>query len=209
LVAATRVSKTPSFLTPDLHPALPWVHETQKNKGHSSGRLHFDAQVSRQKTPCTSVSEHRNCDVLKACNCILTNFSDLSATPCGRPYDAVTQLREIPACKSSFLEVHPAQGVTTWVLTHAPQPLVTRLGCVSAFLSYHARGLPLGRGPLPGRICPRDYPYTSCMSTSRVRLLPTGTRNMAFKPPGAQGPHLATPIPGDAHAWRCSKWSTH
>jgi len=32
---------------------------------------------------------------------------DLSATPRGRPYDAVTQLREIPARKSSLLEVHP------------------------------------------------------------------------------------------------------
>jgi len=101
------------------------------------------------------------------------------------------QLREIPARKSSFLEVHPTQGVTTWVPTHAPQPLVTRPGSVSAFLSYHARGLPLGRGPLPGRICPRDSPkearvatfYTSCMSTSRVRLLPSGTGNMALKPP--------------------------
>jgi len=118
-------------------------------------------------------------------------FSDLSAIPRGRPYNAITQLREIPARKSSFLEVHPAQGVTTWVPTHAPQPLVTRLGCVSAFLSYHARGLPLGRGPLPCRICPRDSPkvarvatsYTSCMSTSRVRLLPNGTGNMALKPP--------------------------
>jgi len=83
---------------------------------------------------------------------------DLSATPRGRPYDAVTQLREIPACKSSLLEVHPAQGVTTWVPTHAPQPLVTRPRSISAFLSYHARRLSLGRGPLPGRVCPRGSP---------------------------------------------------
>ena len=77
--------------------------------------------------------------------CLLPRgLSDLIATPRGRPYDAVTQLREIPACKSSFLEVHLAQGVTTWVPTHAPQPLVTRPGSVSAFLSYHAHGLPLG-----------------------------------------------------------------
>ena len=47
-------------------------------------------------------------------------------------------------CKSSFLEVPLAQGVTTWVPTHAPQPLVTHPGSVSAFLSYHAHGLPLG-----------------------------------------------------------------
>ena len=77
--------------------------------------------------------------------CLLPRgLSDLTATPRGRPYDAVTQLREIPACKSSFLEVHLAQGVTTWVPTHAPQPLATRLGSVSAFLSYHTHGLPLG-----------------------------------------------------------------
>ena len=77
--------------------------------------------------------------------CLLPRgLSDLTATPRGRPYDAVTQLREIPACKSSFFEVHPAQGVSTWVPTHAPQILVTRPGSVSAFLSYHAHGLLLG-----------------------------------------------------------------
>jgi len=54
------------------------------------------------------------------------------------------KLREIPACKSSFFEVHLARGVTTWVPTHAPQLLVTCPGSVSAFLSYHAHGSPLG-----------------------------------------------------------------
>jgi len=116
---------------------------------------------------------------------------DLSASPRGRPYDAVTQLREIPAHKSSFIEVHPAQGMTTWVPTHSPQPLAIRPGSISAFLSHHARRLPLGRGPLPGRICPSDSPkvtwiatsYTSCMGTSRVRSLPAGIGNMALKPP--------------------------
>jgi len=91
--------------------------------------------------------------------CLLPRgFSDLSATPRGRPYDTVTQLREIPTRKSSLLDVHPAQGVTTWVPTHAPQPLVTRPGSISTFLSYHARGLSLGCGPLPGRVCPRGFP---------------------------------------------------
>ena len=77
--------------------------------------------------------------------CLLPHgLSDLIATPRGRPYDTITQLREIPACKSSFLEVHLARGVTTWVPTHAPQLLVTRPGSVSAILSYHAHGSPLG-----------------------------------------------------------------
>ena len=53
---------------------------------------------------------------------------DLSATPHGRPYDVVTQLREILARKSSLPEVHPGQGMTIWVPTHAPQPLVIALG---------------------------------------------------------------------------------
>ena len=70
--------------------------------------------------------------------------SDLTAIPRGKPYHAVTQLRETPTCKSSFSGVHLARRVTTWVPTHAPQLLVTRLGSVSAFLSYHAHGSPLG-----------------------------------------------------------------
>ena len=71
----------------------------------------------------------------------------------GRPYDVVTQLREIPACKSPSLEVHLARGVTTSVPTYAPQPLVTRSGSISASRTMHA-DYPLGRGPLLGRICP-------------------------------------------------------
>jgi len=70
--------------------------------------------------------------------------SDLIDILGGGPYSAVTQLRDIPSCKSSFLEVHMAQGVTFWVPTHAPQPLVTRLGSVPTFLSYYAHGSPLG-----------------------------------------------------------------
>jgi len=81
--------------------------------------------------------------------------SDLSAPPRGRPYDAVTQLREISACKSSFIKVPSTKGVTLWVLTHAPHPLVTRPGNVSAFVLYHAHGSPLGVAlswvvPVPG-----------------------------------------------------------
>jgi len=70
--------------------------------------------------------------------------SDLTVIPRGRPYSVVTQLRDIPSCKSSFLEVHMAQGVTFWVPTHAPQPLLTCPESVSTFLSYYTHGSPLG-----------------------------------------------------------------
>ena len=73
-----------------------------------------------------------------------TCSSDLIATVRGGPYSAVTQLMDNPSCKPSFLEVHLAQGVTFWVPTHVPQPLVTRPASVSTFLSYHARGSPMG-----------------------------------------------------------------
>jgi len=106
------------------------------------------------KTYLTKLSEKL---IYLGFQCLLPRgLSDLIATPCGRPYDAVTQPREIPACKSSFLEVHLAQGVTTWVPTHAPQVLVTHPVSVSAFLSHYAHGSSPGRGPLPDRICPRD-----------------------------------------------------
>jgi len=69
---------------------------------------------------------------------------DLIVIVRGGPYIAVTQLRDIPLCKTSFFKVHLAQGVTFWVPTHAPLPLVTRPGSVTTFLSYHAHGSPLG-----------------------------------------------------------------
>jgi len=66
---------------------------------------------------------------------------------------------------------------TTWsvqVSTHAPQPLVSRPGSVSNFLSYHACGSPLGVG------------------TSRVRLPPTGTRTIHSPPPSSLKPSFLT-----------------
>ena len=92
---------------------------------------------------------------------------------------AVTQLRVIPLCEPSFLEVLLAHGVTSCVATHAPQPLVTNLGSVSTFLSYNARGSPLGVASswvvsVPG------FP-SSGVGTSRVRLPPTGTRTYGFE----------------------------
>ena len=73
-----------------------------------------------------------------------TCSSDLIPILRGGPYSVVTQLRDNPSCKSSFLKVPLTQGVTFWVRTHASQPLVTRPGSVSTFLSYHAHGSPLG-----------------------------------------------------------------
>jgi len=94
------------------------------------------------KTYLTNLSEKL---IYLGFQCLLPRgLSDLTATPLGRPYDAVTQLREISACKSSFFKVHMVQGVTTWVPTHAPQPLATHSGSVSSSLLYHAHGLPLG-----------------------------------------------------------------
>jgi len=43
-----------------------------------------------------------------------------------------------------------AQGVTTWVPTHAPQLLVTCLGSVYALLTYYACRLPPGMWPSHG-----------------------------------------------------------
>jgi len=117
------------------------------------------------------------------------------------------------------------------VPTHAPQPLVTRPGSVSTFLSYHARGSPLGVA-LSWAVSVPGSP-SGGMCTSRVRLPPTGTITMALKPPfsslyycfevlrplavsppprsflpmGIGGWHrrcvnLATPTPGDALSWR-------
>jgi len=70
--------------------------------------------------------------------------SYLTAIPRGRPYNAVTQLRETPTCKSSFFGLQLARGVIARVPTLMPQLLVTRPGSVSTFLSYHAHGSPLG-----------------------------------------------------------------
>jgi len=103
--------------------------------------------------------------------------SDLTATPRGRPYNSVTQLREIPACKSSFFEVHLARGVITWVPTHAPELLVTRPGSVFAFLLYHAHGSPLGVALSWIVSVPRDSPEVAwVLHESGYPLLVLGLR---------------------------------
>ena len=56
----------------------------------------------------------------KGCFC-----SDLAVTTHGGPHSTVTHLGGISSRESSFLGVHLAQGVTFWVPTHAPKPLVT------------------------------------------------------------------------------------
>jgi len=67
---------------------------------------------------------------------ITTCSSDLIDILRREHHSAVTQLRVIPLCEFSFLEVHLARGVIFWVPTHAPQPLVSCPGSVSTFLSY-------------------------------------------------------------------------
>ena len=109
--------------------------------------------------------------------------SDLIVFLCGGPHSAATQLRVNPLCGSSFLEVHLARGVTFWVPTHAPQARVTRLGGISTFLSYHARGSPLVVA-LSWVVSVPGSP-SSGVGTSRVRLLLTDTGNMALKPPSS------------------------
>ena len=71
--------------------------------------------------------------------------------------------------------------MTFGVPTHAPQPLVTRPGGVSTFLSYHARGSPLGVAL--SRVVSIPGSPSGGVGTSRVKLPPTGTRTMALKPP--------------------------
>jgi len=146
---------------------------------------------------------------------IATCPSDLIVTLRGGPYNVITQLRDNPSCKSPLLGVHLRKGVIFWVPTHAPQPQISCPRSVPTFLSYHARGSPLGVG------------------TSRVRLPLTGTRTVALKPPfsslyycsqvlrplaesppprsflpmGIGGRHrrclnLATPHLGDVSPWR-------
>jgi len=51
---------------------------------------------------------------------IATCSSDLNAALLRGPYSAITQLRVIPLCESSFREVHLARGVTFWVPTQTP-----------------------------------------------------------------------------------------
>ena len=111
---------------------------------------------------------------------IATCSSDLIATLHSGPHSAVTQLRVIPLCESSFLKVHLARGMTFWVSTHAPQPLVIRPGSESTFLSYHARGSPLGVA-LSWVVSAPGSPIGG-IGTSQVRLPHSGIRTMALKP---------------------------
>ena len=110
---------------------------------------------------------------------IVTCSSDLIVILRSGPHSAVTQLRVIPLCESSFFEVHLAQGVTFWVPTHASQLLVTHFGSVSTFLSYHAHGSPLDVAfswvvSVPGS-------PSGGVGTSRVKLPPTGTRTYGLE----------------------------
>ena len=78
------------------------------------------------------------------------SLSDLSVTRYGRPYDVVTQLREIPACKSPFSKCIWRGGWLPGCQLMRPSFLVTRPGSVSALLAYHACILPPGTSPSHG-----------------------------------------------------------
>jgi len=84
--------------------------------------------------------------------------SDLIVILCGGPYSVVTQLWDNPSCKSSFLEVHLAQGVT-FLGANSCTPTSSHLpwGCIYLSLVPCTWFAP-GRGPLTGRICPRGLP---------------------------------------------------
>ena len=128
--------------------------------------------------------------------------------------------------------MHLRRGVIFWVPTHAPQPLISCPGSVYTFLSYHARGSPLGV-TLPWVVSVPGSP-SGGVGASWVRLPPTSTRTMALRPPfsslyycpevlrflavsppprsflpmGIGGWYrrclnLATPRLGDAYTWRC------
>ena len=129
------------------------------------------------------------------------------------PYSIVTQLRDSVSPPS--WSAYGTKGVTFWVPTQAPQPLVTRLGSVSTFLSYHARGYPLGLGtsrvrlPLTGTITVAlKPPFSSLYYYSEVlRPLAVSPPPRSFLPMGIGGWHrrclnLATPHLGDASTWR-------
>jgi len=132
---------------------------------------------------------------------IATCSSDLIAALRRGPHSVVTQLRFIPLCECSFLEVHLARGMTFRVPTHAPQPLVICPGSVSTLLSYYACGSPLGVA-LSWVVSAPGSP-SGGMGTSRVRLPPSGIRTMALKPPSSSlyhcsevlRPFVVSPLP--------------
>ena len=104
-----------------------------------------------------------------------------------------------------------ARGLTFRVPTHASQSLVTHPGGVSTLLSYHARGSPLVMAlswvlSVPGS-------PSSGVGTSRVRLLPTGTRTYGLEATFLFSLLLfcmveAQSLSGDVFTRRCLSWAT-
>jgi len=115
-------------------------------------------------------------------------------------HSAATQLRVIPLCEPSFLEVLLARGVTLWVPTHAPQTLVTRPGGVSTFLSYHACGSPLVMA-LSWVVSVPGSP-SSGVDTSRVRISLLVLELMALKPPFSSPCYCSGLSRPEASFWR-------
>ena len=96
-------------------------------------------------------------------------------------HNAATELRVIPLCDPFFLEVLLARGLTSWVPTCAPQPLVTCPGSVSTLLSRTTHLVHPWAWPSHGSYLSQGFPCGGA-GTSRIRLLPTDTRTMALKP---------------------------
>jgi len=97
-----------------------------------------------------------------------TCSSDLIAILCGEPYRVVTQLRDNPSCKSSFLEVHLAQG-GDFLGTDSCAPTSSHLPWERIYLSLvPCTWFSPGRGPLMGRICPRVFQRWRGYFTSQV-----------------------------------------
>ena len=120
--------------------------------------------------------------------------SALSVTRHGRPYDAVTQLREIPTCKSPFSKCiwHGGGGVTTWVPTLEPQLLShspwkcfcpPHIPCMQITPWDVAHSWVVSVPVVLYRWCVLPRSHASCTDTPRVESLPAGTGGVAWKPP--------------------------
>ena len=154
---------------------------------------------------------------------IATCSSDLIVALHRGSHSAITQLRVIPLCESFFLKVHLAWGMTLWVPTHVPQPLMylpfsrtMHVVLPWAWLShgsYRPPGLPSvawalhesGYSLLVLELWPWSHisllfiTVLGCVLTRRCFNLAIPSSSDAFS---LQRLALATPYFGDAFSWR-------